>query len=76
MIPDWQGFAPLLLGLFAYAAALFPVRNGMAEGIAMLLALAGLLVLLLGGRDWLRLLLPVVFFPGLYHPRQRPGFGD
>ena len=61
--PDWRGFPVLLLGLFAYAAALFPIRNGMLEGGSMLLALAGL-VLLLGGNRWLRILLPVVMFLG------------
>lgn len=59
--PDWRGFPLLLIGLFAYAAALFPIRNGMLEGAAFVATLVGLAWLLLGTRQ-LRLLLPPLVF--------------
>ncbi len=59
--PDWRGFPLLILGLFAYAAGLFPIQNGMLEGAAAVMSLIGLTWLVLGPARLKPLLPPLLF---------------
>lgn len=55
------GLPILLLGLFCYAFALYPVRNDMIRGYSMILTLFGLVLFLLGPR-----MMRVLWFPIAY----------
>ncbi len=55
----WPGLAPFLLGIWAYFFSVVVVRNHMAEGFSVLLALFGLTLLLMGPGVMRWLFLPI-----------------
>ena len=57
----WPGFAVLLLGILAYALAIYPVRNDMLQGYSMIGALFGLVMFLLGPAMMSKLWFPIVY---------------
>lgn len=58
---NWLGFVVLLLGIFGFMMGLFPVRNDMAQGLAMVTALFGLVWFVFGSS-----MLRYLWFPVLY----------
>jgi exosortase len=57
----WPGLAPFLLGIWAYFFSVVVVRNHMAEGFSVLLALFGLTLLMLGPGVMRWLFLPIAY---------------
>lgn len=55
----WPGLAPFLLGIWAYFFSVVVVRNHMAEGLSVLLAIFGLALLMLGPGAMRWLFLPI-----------------
>lgn len=48
--PNWLGLPVMLVGVLAHLAGIYPIRNDMAQGYAMLVTLAGAVLLTLGTR--------------------------
>ena len=57
----WWGVPIMLLGLYGYAAGIYPIQNDMAQGYSMILMLFGLTLFLLGGR-----MISILWFPIVY----------
>lgn len=57
----WPGLAPFLLGIWAYFFSVVVVRNHMAEGFSVLLAIFGLTLMLLGPGVMRWLCLPIAY---------------
>ncbi len=57
----WPGLILMWLGIFGFMFGIYPLRNDMAQGYSMVLALLGL-ALLLTGPTWMR----VLWFPIAY----------
>ncbi|QOJ00396.1 MAG: exosortase [Phycisphaeraceae bacterium] len=57
----WPGLAPLVLGIAAYFFAVVGIKNHMAQGLAMILALFGLCLMLLGPAVMRVIFLPIAF---------------
>ncbi len=59
--PGVWGLPILLFGLFGYAFGIYPVRNDMAQGYSMIIALFGLIWWLLGPRAMRVLWFPIAY---------------
>lgn len=57
----WPGLAPFLLGIATYFAGIVTIRNHMVQGFAMVLALFGLVLLMLGPRIMRFTFMPIAF---------------
>jgi exosortase len=57
----WPGLAPFVLGLVCYLFFIVGVANHMLQGVAMVLALEGAALLILGPKIFRHLFLPIAF---------------
>lgn len=55
----WPGLAPFLLGIVTYFAGIVTIQNHMVQGFAMILALFGLVLLMLGPEGMRHCFLPI-----------------
>ena len=58
--PSWLGIPMMLGGILAYLAGIYPVRNDMAQGYAMLVTLAGVVLLTHGTKGLRVVAMPIV----------------
>ncbi|MBS0188792.1 MAG: exosortase/archaeosortase family protein [Planctomycetes bacterium] len=57
----WPGLLPFLLGIAAYFVSVVVIRNHMAQGLSIILTIAGLALLLTGPKMFRLLFLPIAY---------------